>query len=153
MISTIRITTVLGCAGLAPFAGAFLATVFEVELPLEPEKFFVSYSAVILSFLCGALWGSLLGGGVTKTEFTKKTMALFVMSNAVSLTAWVSLLNYERHFELSLGLLVLGYTVVLALEYAVVELLYKQVYRGYLLLRSWLTISVVVLHLGMLVCS
>lgn len=80
-------------------------------------------------------------------------MALLVMSNFVSLMAWVSLLGYDMHLELSLGLLILGYAIVLAAEYAVTELLYRQVYRGYLKLRSGLTICVVALHFGMLLIS
>lgn len=152
-MSAIRITTALGCAGLVPFVGAFLVLAFDVELPFEPEQIFIFYSAIILSFLCGAIWGSLLGGGYTKNEFTIKVMALLVMSNLVSLLAWVSLLSYNRHLALSLGLLILGYAAVLTAEYAVIELLYGQVYRGYLKLRSRLTFCVVVLHLGMLLIS
>ncbi|MFT6094443.1 MAG: hypothetical protein ACJA2Q_002348 [Pseudohongiellaceae bacterium] len=148
-MSAIRITAALGCAGLLPFAGALFAVgltlILGVELSFEPKQVFVFYSAVILSFLCGAIWGSLLS-----STFTKKATALLILSNIVSLTAWISLLSYERHFTFSLSLLILGYLTVLAAEYAVIELLYKEVYRGYLKLRSWLTFCVVVLHLGML---
>jgi hypothetical protein len=148
-MSAIRVTTALGCAGLLPFVGALFAAnvtlIFGVELPFEPKQTFVFYSAVILSFLCGAIWGSLLSA-----TFTKKAAALLIVSNLVSLTAWISLLSYEGHFRLSLGLLILGYLTVLAAEYAVIELLYKKVYRGYLKLRIWLTFCVVGLHLGML---
>lgn len=162
-MSVIRITTALGFAGLLPFIGALLALVLDVDLPFKAEQVFVFYSAIILSFLCGAIWGSLLntnfvapdlaGTDFTEVHFTKKASALFIVSNLVSLTAWVSLLIYNRHLDLSLGLLTLGYTVVFAAEYAMRESLYKQVYRGYLNLRSWLTVCVVTLHLGMLIIS
>jgi len=149
-MSAIRITTALGCAGLLPFVGALFASgltlTLGIELPFEPRQFFILYSAVILSFLGGAIWGSLLS-----STFTKKAAALLIVSNLVSLTAWVSLLSYEGHFTLSLVLLISGYLTVLAAEYAVIELLYKKVYRGYLKLRSWLTFCVVGLHLGMLI--
>ncbi len=151
-MSAIRITTALGCAGLLPFAGALFAVgltlILGVELPFEPKQVFVFYSAVILSFLCGSIWGSLLS-----STFTKQAVALLIVSNLVSLTAWISLLSYEGHFTRSLALLTLGYVAVLASEYAVIELLYKEVYRGYLKLRSWLTFCVVGLHLGMLLIS
>jgi len=149
-MSAIRVTTALGCAGLLPFAGALMAAGFAlilgVELPFEPKQIFVFYSAVILSFLCGAIWGSLLS-----SSFTKQAATLLIVSNLVSLTAWISLLSYEGHFRLSLGLLIFGYLTVLAAEYVVIELLYKEVYRGYLKLRIWLTFCVVGLHLGMLI--
>jgi hypothetical protein len=151
-MSAIRITTALGCAGLLPFAGSLFAVgltlVLGVELPFEPKQVFVFYSAVILSFLCGAIWGSLLS-----STFTKKAVALLIVSNLVSLTAWISLLNYEGHFTVSLGLLILGYLTVLAAEYAVIELLYKEVYLGYFKLRSRLTFCVVGIHLGMIFIS
>jgi hypothetical protein len=162
-MSAIRITTALGFAGLLPFLGALLALMLNVDLPFKAGQVFVFYSAIILSFLCGAVWGSLLNTSCvaldlvetdfTKIDFTKKAVALFIVSNLVSLTAWASLLIYNTHLDLSLGLLILGYTVVLAAEYAMRELLYKQVYRGYLKLRSWLTFGVVTLHLGMLIVS
>jgi hypothetical protein len=157
-MSAIRITTALGFAGLLPFLGALLALMLNVDLPFKAGQVFVFYSAIILSFLCGAVWGSLLNTScvaldLVETDFTKKAVALFIVSNLVSLTAWASLLIYNTHLDLSLGLLILGYTVVLAAEYAMRELLYKQVYRGYLKLRSWLTFGVVTLHLGMLIVS
>ena len=157
-MSAIRITTALGFAGLLPFLGALLALMLNVDLPFKAGQVFVFYSAIILSFLCGAVWGSLLNTScvaldLVETDFTKKAVALFIVSNLVSLTAWASLLIYNTHLDLSLGLLILGYTVVLAAEYAMRELLYKQVYRGYLKLRSWLTFCVVTLHLGMLIVS
>ena len=162
-MSALRITTALGFAGLLPFIGALLALVLPVDLPFKAEQVFVFYSAIILSFFCGAIWGRLLNTNFvaldlaetdfTKVDFTNKVAALFIMSNLVSLTAWVSLLIYNTHLDLSLGLLILGYTVVFAAEYAMRKSLYKQVYRGYLNLRSWLTFCVVTLHLGMLIVS
>jgi hypothetical protein len=162
-MSAIRITTALGFAGLLPFIGALLALVVDVDLPFKAEQVFVFYSAIILSFLCGAVWGSLLNTNfvapdlaetdITKIDFTKKAAALFIVSNLISLTAWASLLIYNRHLDLSLGLLISGYTVVLAAEYAMRKSLYKQVYRGYLNLRGRLTFCVVTLHLGMLTIS
>ena len=110
-MSVIRITTALGFAGLLPFIGALLALVLNVDLPFKAEQVFVFYSAIILSFLCGAIWGSLLntnfvapdlaGTDFTEVHFTKKASALFIVSNLVSLTAWVSLLIYNRHLDLS----------------------------------------------------
>lgn len=138
----------LGCAGLLPFLGALLATAGLVQMPVEPQQMFVFYSAVILSFLCGSVWGRLLG-----VEFTFRVGFFLIFSNLVCLTAWLSLLSYSWRLESSLGLLILGYILILACECIVVELLYKEVYRGYLSLRCWLSLGVITLHLGMLIIS
>lgn len=148
-MQAIRVTTALGYAGLLPFAVALLAAVTDVfDLPVSPQKIFVSYSAVILSFLCGSLWGRLLAAQLTLT-----VVILLLLTNVFALTAWVSLLSVNWRLEFSLGLLVLGYALVLATEYAVVGLLYNEVYRGYLRLRSWLSIFVVGMHFAMMIGS
>jgi hypothetical protein len=148
-MQAIRITTALGNAGLLPFAIALLAAATDVfDLPVSPQQVFVSYSAVILSFLCGSLWGRLLAA-----QFSLTVVILLLLTNVLALTAWVSLLSLSWRLEASLGLLVLGYVLVLVTEYAVVGLLYNEVYRGYLRLRSWLTLCVVGMHFAMMIGS
>lgn len=135
-------TKILGVAGVIPFAGGFILTVTGgAGWVREPELVFVNYSAVILSFLCGAVWGRLLSSRPTRT-----VISLMVASNALALLAWLALLSVNLDVVVPLGLLSLGYLVVLLIELRSVELLYRQVYLGYLRLRIGLTTAVVILH-------
>ncbi len=142
--------TALGIAGLLPFMAALLASVMDkiigdIALAVEPDLIFVLYSSVILSFLCGALWGRLLS-----QDCSIKVACLLVATNLLALASWLSLLMIKKDNVLSLALLCLGYLLVFSLEYIEVDLLYKKVYRAYLKLRFWLTFLVVAMHLIML---
>lgn len=144
-MSVNKIATLLGCMGLLPFVAALLASVSGTSfLSISPHWLFTSYSAVILSFLAGSLWGRLLSGG-----FDFDSGALMVVSNLAALGGWVSLLSSDSQVRLSIAFLGLGYLVVLACEYIAIERLYREVYLGYLRLRLGLTITVVIMHFFM----
>lgn len=147
------LTTALGIAGLLPFIATLLAALSEtfvsvINLPIEPKKIFIFYSAVILSFLCGALWARLLS-----RDFSLRIAYLLVLANIFALAAWVSLLVDSEDLVLSLPLLILCYLILIYFEYTNVELLYENVYPEYLKLRIGLTFSVIIMHLVMLIIS
>ena len=91
------IMKVLGYAGLLPFfitavvmlnavmngPGLQSAAIFNLYAPYV----FISYSAVILSFMAGTLWAKWESGGNSTA-----TNAAVIFSNVVSLTAWLALL-------------------------------------------------------------
>lgn len=94
---TPNILKVLGYAGLLPFLsttvvmlnavingpGLQSAAVFNLYAPYV----FISYSAVILSFMAGTLWAKWESG-----SDSTMTNAAVLFSNVVSLTAWLALL-------------------------------------------------------------
>ena len=143
----------LGIAGLLPFIATLLAALSEtcisaINLPIEPKKIFIFYSAVILSFLCGAFWARLLS-----RDFSLRIACLLGLTNMFALAAWVSLLIVSEQLVLSLSLLISCYLILIYFEYTDVELLYENVYPEYLKLRIGLTFSVVIMHLVMLIIS
>jgi len=74
----------LGYLGLLPFAGALgVSWTGLTVFGLAGEQLFITYSAVILSFLSGVLWGN----GLDNTPPTLSRYAL-VLSNVFALLAW-----------------------------------------------------------------
>ncbi|MDC1436295.1 DUF3429 domain-containing protein [Gammaproteobacteria bacterium] len=152
-MTTKPIITALGVAGLLPFMASLLAAFLnaimsDMDLAVQPKLIFVFYSAVILSFLCGAFWGRLLN-----KDYTLKVALLLVVTNMLALAAWISLLLFNEYQVLSIGLLGLAYLSVFIFESIEAKLLYKDIYRAYLKLRFWLTFCVVTMHLMMLIIS
>ena len=127
----------LGFAGLIPFVTLSLLA-FNHSL-LSPEHTllgFISYSAIILSFMAGALWGKAvaldLDDGIAK---------LLIISNVIALGCWIALLT---PFELSaLILLVSGYVYLLYIEFKAKQL---SATISYITLRTILTSVVAVCH-------
>ncbi len=78
----------LGYSGLLPF---IITTVMSwagwVTPWLDPEFAFISYSAIILSFLAGTLWGRVLS-----LYASNNIGNLLILSNLYALLAWFSLL-------------------------------------------------------------
>ncbi|GGB53885.1 DUF3429 domain-containing protein [Shewanella inventionis] len=128
----------LGFAGLIPFVTLSLLA-FNHSL-LSPEHTllgFISYSAIILSFMAGALWGKAvaldLDDGIAK---------LLIISNVIALGCWIALLT---PFELSaLILLVSGYVYLLYIEFKAKQL---SATTSYITLRTILTSVVAVCHI------
>lgn len=141
-----RIARILGCAGLLPFLAALLASAIGVSgLSVTPRWLFVSYSAIILSFLCGSLWGQLL-----RSDFDARTFSLMLISNLIALLAWTSLLVTDLEIGIVLGMLAAGFLAVLASEYIHGKKITDDTDRDYLRLRWGLTTAVVAMH-GLLI--
>ncbi|MEX1220760.1 MAG: DUF3429 domain-containing protein [Idiomarina sp.] len=136
-----KLTNLLGYLGLLPFLAATVLEVIDADfLGKSGLTYFASYSAIILSFMAGTLWGKVLSandeGG---------TAVAFIMSNVFALAAWASLLM-ERSV-ITLVILVIGYALLWFTEKnpAVGQSNYCPITYGRL--RRRLTIIVVVLHL------
>jgi hypothetical protein len=91
--SSSAIVRLLGFAGLIPFLvpvvlmvqGAVSAKGFESAsvFGLYAPYVFITYSVIILSFLCGALWGKAVSG-----DCRQAANAVLIFSNLIALSAW-----------------------------------------------------------------
>ncbi len=132
----------LGYAGLLPFIITTLMLWGDWSLPwLDPQFAFISYSATILSFLAGTLWGRVLS-----LYASNNINNLLILSNLYALLAWFSLLLAVP----AVGLVTLsfGYFSLLSIEKNCHNLPVNPQYRR---MRVRLTSVAVVCHLLMLI--
>ena len=139
----------LGIIGLIPFiisvgcmmSGAWLsgglqsASIFGLYAPYV----FLAYSAIILSFLAGTLWGKW-----ETFPSNRRSAAVLIFTNLTSLLAWVSLtvIHISQFLSiLAVAILAAGYLGILGVERTL-----KSSSRGYWNLRVSLTTVVVFLH-------
>ncbi|GIU45361.1 DUF3429 domain-containing protein [Shewanella marinintestina] len=132
----------LGYAGLLPF---IITTVMSwagwVTPWLDPKFAFISYSATILSFLAGTLWGRVLS-----LYASNNIGNLLILSNLYALLAWFSLLLAVP----AVGLVTLsfGYFSLLSIEKNCQNLPVDQEYRR---MRVRLTSVALLTHFLMLI--
>ena len=139
----------LGYLGLIPFAGAaWLIWAGDGLLGLNPRFLFGSYSAVILGFLGGALWGRSIA-----LESSGAVRRLLLLSNAVALLAWFSLLADLDQIHLVLTALMLGYALLLVAEWRYFGTLLGPVGKDYLQMRFVLTTLVLLAHITVLIIA
>lgn len=121
----------LGWSGVLPFGLAVLAAVVLPQWAGFAGAVFVSYGAVILSFLGGARWGRALGEHVLPGRFVEAVIPSLIGFSALLMlhTAWIALL-----------LLGIGFGIWLVIDQA--DRLWSPAYK-----RMRLGISVVVLLL------
>ena len=153
--STSRITKLLGFAGLVPF---LVPVVLMVQGALSVKGFqsaaifglyapyvFIAYSAIILSFLSGTLWGHARQADAMSSGDGLLQGAI-VFSNLVALSAWASLLLIYIAPIMTLFavcLLMAGYLGLLLIEGLVIGPQQKQ----YWAMRIRLTSVVALTHL------
>ncbi len=153
----------LGLLGFLPFAaGAWLIVSGDSFLSIDPRSLFSSYSAIILSFLGGVLWGR----GLTLAQ-TGLRNCLLLLSNIFALIAWFTLLLAAPGSGLTLIVLMLGYVAVYGAERSLGKLTFQdqdstasepgsrsesmaERHAAYTRLRSLLTSLVVGAHLVVL---
>ena len=132
----------LGYLGLLPFLGGLVLLVLnETLLDLSGQEIFISYSAVILSFLSGILWGAALESFDSKLGRTA-----LIFSNLFALTVWAALL-LDGYSKLVVALFAIGF---LAVWFAEKHIRTKQKAaspEGYQTMRNRLTLGVVAMHL------
>lgn len=137
----------LGILGLIPFAAsAWWIIVGEAEplpgLDIAPDFLFTSYSATILSFLGGVLWGRSLA--LNETGLGRN---LLLLSNGIALLAWFGLLAGPEYITLTLLALMSGYIVVFAAEHRLATIADYALLVPYMRLRLLLTNLVLAAHL------
>lgn len=132
----------LGLLGLVPFF-VILLPFFGMErlLSVSIPFLFTCYSATILSFLAGVLWGRVLAD-----DDSLLTFFILIFSNAMALFSWAGLLLYEASRASSLLLLMLGYLFILLAELRYRRRIFHKLDSGYVRLRVLLTGTVLVLH-------
>ena len=132
----------LGFLGLVPFL-VILLPFFGMDrlLSFTIPFLFTCYSATILSFLAGVLWGRVLAD-----DDSLLTFFILIFSNAMALFSWAGLLLYEASRASSLLLLMLGYLFILLAELRYRRRIFHKLDSGYFRLRVLLTGTVLVLH-------
>ena len=132
----------LGLLGLVPFL-VILLPFFGMDrlLSFTIPFLFTCYSATILSFLAGVLWGRVLAD-----DDSLLTFFILIFSNAMALFSWAGLLLYAAYGASSLLLLMLGYLFILLAELRYRRRIFHKLDSGYFRLRVLLTGTVLVLH-------
>ena len=132
----------LGLLVLVPFL-VILLPFFGMDrlLSFTIPFLFTCYSATILSFLAGVLWGRVLAD-----DDSLLTFFILIFSNAMALFSWAGLLLYEASRASSLLLLMLGYLFILLAELRYRRRIFHKLDSGYFRLRVLLTGTVLVLH-------
>lgn len=136
------IINALGYAGLIPFLAAAWAALGDRTLfQLSPALIFLTYSAIILSFLGGTLWGKAreLADGFLSA-------GLLLLSNVLALAAWLMLLLGEAFIAIGLLIALIGYTILWAAEWLSATQVLGGVGESYLRFRFTLTTIVCLAH-------
>ena len=142
MFSKLRLIPTLGFLGLIPFLSAVLLTLAGLgPLGLERSTLFIGYSAMILAFLSGSLWGEGL-----RIADSFESRVLLISSNLFAVVAWVGLGLNSIDYLIALTVLGMGYALILFLEYQTSRVLYSNCDYPYLSLRARLTFVVLSLH-------
>lgn len=130
----------LASLGIIPFAlSTYLSWSNTAFFGLSGLEFFITYSAIILSFMSGTLWGQRI-----HKDINSLSKYVLLSSNAISLGAWLSLLIDVP--VLSIALLFLGFISIFWVEAKSLKQSESADAR-YLNMRFALTIIVCVLHL------
>ncbi|MGF1773192.1 DUF3429 domain-containing protein [Vibrio maritimus] len=140
---SITLMTWLGYLGLIPF-GLCIAT-FTPEATFvgaNTRMLFLSYSAIILSFLCGILWSHALTHSSHKLSFP-----ILTLSNLICLMAWLVIVITPEQFRLGIVVALAGYVCVWLVERIKLNALGNEFPKAYQRLRSHLTVGVAVAHI------
>lgn len=139
-MQTTPIIKTLTYMGALPFYLALLLYLTDqIFLGVESVNWFLSYGLVILSFMAGTLWGQVIR---SDDKGSCTTMAIVVISNFITLVAWVIFLLAQ--LSTAIVLITLGF---IALYVAEVFLLKSNKQPSYYLsLRLKVTSLVVLAH-------
>ncbi|MEC8427727.1 MAG: DUF3429 domain-containing protein [Pseudomonadota bacterium] len=133
-------TKSLTWSGLLPFLACLIWGALNLpSADVAAETVFISYSAVILSFMAGTLWGRASHSPNTQHA------PLLIASNIWALLAWVAVLFSQQPLwsTVGLALLALGFIHLYRLE---AERLHQALDTEYLGLRKRVTSAVVITH-------
>ncbi|CZF86162.1 DUF3429 domain-containing protein [Grimontia marina] len=132
---------IYGALGLIPFIA------FGILLPLWPDAWqqglvyaFNSYSAMILAFLSGAVWGMTISGA--RSDKPNNGLTVGIVFSLVAVAALLMPMPYSFY------LLIVSFAALFILE---VVLMFKGIYPfWYTMMRAMLTAVVIVCHLFLL---
>ena len=133
--------------GILPFLIAILMVALGSTLfSVSGELLFVTYSAIILTFMAGTLWGQCSHSDESATDHRIP----IVVSNIWAIIAWLCVILTqvnEAFLSVVILLLALGYFHILTQEKKVNLLVASE---SYLTLRTQVTCKVIILHLLLL---
>ncbi|MGF1877563.1 DUF3429 domain-containing protein [Photobacterium frigidiphilum] len=142
-----KIMVILGYMGLLPFALSIVCIWLDKTLfSLAPTTVFIAYSAVILSFLSGVLWGN----AIDHMKHALSRNAL-ILSLLFALIAWGTLLHSPEVYVISILVLLFGFVAVWFSEMKIRETEHEENPKNYQQLRNRLTACVGCMHLIVLV--
>lgn len=124
---------ILGYLGLLPFIVCLYLSGEKEFWGISGIQAFISYSAIILSFIAGTLW---------KTDTQTDDNNNYIISNIFSLIAFVSLLVQQ-----GLALIILGLSFLILFVYEKSLGKQKSLPTHYIRMRFCLTLIVVLLHI------
>lgn len=140
------VTRSLGFLGLIPFfASLYWVITQQTPLDYNPAFLFLSYSAIILSFLAGTLWGRSI-----QLDQTPTGSLLLIISNGAAIVAWCSLLLGFEFYVATLILLMAGFSALLAIEYRGYDTYFEGTEPYYMQMRFTLTTIVLITHIALL---
>lgn len=139
-----RTTECLTYLGLLPFIAALGMSFYGLNVGhITGPLLFISYSAIILCFIAGALWGQ-----SSHHKHTRHSVAL-LMTNIWALAAWVCLLVFISSSKfLAIALLAIGFIHLLLLELKIKSI---DASPEYYTMRKRISFFVVLCHLIMLI--
>lgn len=133
----------LAYLGLIPFALSLICIWADKTLfGLSAHKVFIAYSAVILSFLSGVLWGNAIDH--MKTSLSRNALLL---SNLFALIAWGVLLHSPESYVWSVLVLLFGFVAIWFAEKKIREVEKENSPADYQPMRNKLTGIVALFHL------
>lgn len=142
MVTTRSTMLRLGYLGLLPFLFSLLLVITDTTLfNLTGHQFFIAYSAVILSFLSGILWGN----GIDH-YYHRLSRNVLVLSNLFVLLAWGALLQGNTRYIMATLLLASGYIAVWYAEKLIRKVEQEVEPKGYQGMRGKLTFGVLLMH-------
>jgi len=128
-----KTTKILAFMGLIPFIVSLTMSIQSGLWQLESKQIFITYSAIILSFVAGTLW--------EKGDKHNKHNKQKIISNLFSLIAFISLLI--NHY-LALAILAISYITIFLYEVRLASLNNQENARSvYLKMRLQLTVIVI----------
>ncbi|MGH1372079.1 MAG: DUF3429 domain-containing protein [Cellvibrionaceae bacterium] len=146
----------LGYSGLAPFFVAIFGSLMlgndnggVLGISLNWSLVFISYSALIASFMAGSLWGRALSVANQRQD-SSRNISVLVWSNLLSMLSWASLgVWYQGYALLALLVLAAVYFGIFLIERVFLESkVIDPLSDSYLGLRRRLTAAVIILHVG-----
>ncbi|MEJ2763423.1 DUF3429 domain-containing protein [Photobacterium sp. MCCC 1A19761] len=138
-----NLMTRLAYLGLLPFIISLICLWTDTRLfDIPPQQLFIAYSAVILSFLAGILWGNAIDH--IRHQLSRNALILSIL---FSLIAWGVLLRAPEHFALSVLLLLFGFVAVWFAEMKIRQIEKEGQPADYQPMRNRLTGIVALIHL------
>lgn len=138
-----QLMTRLAYLGLLPFVIGLICLWTETRLfDIAPQQLFIAYSAIILSFLAGILWGNAIDH--IQHKLSRNALLLSIL---FSLIAWGVLLRAPERFALSVLLLLFGFIAVWFAEMKIRQIEKEGQPADYQPMRNRLTGIVALIHL------